>query len=319
MLKDLKRILIGVGLVIGIIFFLFIVNQFILFFELVKNIHPYLAIFLTSITVIALVYVIWKTASIWLMAPKAPLLPADPSQEEYEEYLIETKRILKLNTKLKDIDFDSEEYTNEELVTMAFDKLDELSFPLIKENANTIFLSTAISQNGSLDSILVLTSMIRMVWQLAKVYQTRPSLKSISKLYLQVAGVIFMARSLEDSDIIEQQIEPLIATILGESLASAIPGMVPIANLIVSSIMEGSLNAFLALRVGIVAQSYLGMEVPQSKGFIRKTSSLHSLTYMRDIIKDNSRLVVSTIVNSVKKAGSNTAKRWFRKKDIVEE
>ncbi len=161
--------------------------------------------------------------------------------------------------------------------------------------------------------------MVRMVWQLAKVYQTRPSLKSISKLYLQVAGVIFMARSLEDSDIIEQQIEPLIATILGESLASAIPGMVPIANLIVSSIMEGSLNAFLALRVGIVAQSYLGMEVPQSKGFIRKTSSLHSLTYMRDIIKDNSRLVVSTIVNSVKKAGSNTAKRWFRKKDIVEE
>ncbi len=64
MLKDLKRILIGVGLVIGIIFFLFIVNQFILFFELVKNIHPYLAIFLTSIIVIALVYVIWKTASI---------------------------------------------------------------------------------------------------------------------------------------------------------------------------------------------------------------------------------------------------------------
>lgn len=28
----------------------------------------------------------------------------------------------------------------------------------------------------------------------------------------------------------------------------------------VSSMMEGSLNALLALRVGIVAQSYLGME-----------------------------------------------------------
>lgn len=125
-----------------------------------------------------------------------------------------------------------------------------------------------------------------------------------------------MARSIEDADVLEDQLEPLIAAILGESVASAIPGMVPITNLVVSSIMEGSLNSYLALRVGIVTQAYLGMEVPQSKSFIRKNASLQSLSYMGSIISGNSKLVIKAVVSSVKKAGSKTAKKWFGKTNV---
>lgn len=77
--------------------------------------------------------------------------------------------------------------------------------------------------------------------------------------------------------------------------------------------MEGSINAYLALRVGIVAQAYLGMEVPQTKNFIRKNASLQSLSYLGNIIADNSKLVAKTIVTSVKKAGSKTARKIFKK------
>lgn len=314
MLKDLKRIAIGISFVLGVIFLLFIINQFIIFFGLLKTINIYLAYALTGLVVGLLLYILLKIGLIWARAPKVPVLAPNPSEDEYQSYLSQTIEMLKYNKNLSEIDFDSNILTKEELVTMAFDILDKKSLPLIKGNANTIFISTAISQNGSLDSILVLTSMVKMIWQLASVYQTRPSLKSMGKLYLQVASVIFMARSIEDADIIEDQLEPLIAAILGESIASAIPGMVPITNLVVSSIMEGSINAYLTLRVGIVTQSYLGMEVPQTKSFIRKHASLQSLSYMGSIIADNSKLVIKSIATSVKKASSNTAKKWFGKK-----
>lgn len=36
-----------------------------------------------------------------------------------------------------------------------------------------------------------------------------------------------MARSIEDADLIENQLEPIIASVIGESITSAIPGMMP--------------------------------------------------------------------------------------------
>lgn len=314
MFENLKKLIIGIFIILGIIFFLFIINQFILFFNLIYKINAFLAYTLTYGLLIFLIYLLGKILFMWFRAPKVPILKTDASEEEYQAYLDQTIAMLKHNKNLKEIDFDSDHLSKEDLVTKAFDLLDDLSLPLIKGNANNIFISTAISQNGTLDSILVLSSMVKMIWQLASLYQTRPSLKSMGKLYLQVASVIFMARSIEDADLIEDQMEPLIAAVLGESIASTIPGMVPITNLVVSSIMEGSVNAYLTLRVGIVTQAYLGMEVPQTKNFIRKNASLQSLSYMGSIIADNSKLVAKTIASSVKKAGSNTARKFFPKK-----
>ncbi|NLW52741.1 MAG: DUF697 domain-containing protein [Tissierellia bacterium] len=312
-LKNTKRLLIGFGFFLGIVFVLFVINQFVLLYDLLYRIHPYLAIGLITILGGLLLIILFRLILLFTRSPKVVVLPENPSPEQYDNYLDDMISILKRNRHLKEIDFDkpaSKEY----LVTQAFNRLDDLSFPLIKKNANAIFLSTAVSQNGSLDSILVLVSMIKMIWQLANVYQTRPSIKSMGKLYLQVASIVFMARTIEDSDLIEEQLEPLITSLIGESIASAIPGMAPITNLVVSSVLEGSLNAFLTLRVGIITQSYLGMEVPQSKSFIRRNASLTSVKYMGSIIKDNSKIVLKTIANSVKKVGAQKAKSIFKPK-----
>ena len=239
------------------------------------------------------------------------VMPENPSVEEKELYFEAMIKILKRNKNIHYIDFENIELSNQALVDLGFKELDELSNPIIQTTASQIFLSTAISQNGSLDSIAVLISLVRMVWQLASVYQTRPTIKSMGKLYMQVASVVFMARTIEDSDLIETQLEPLITTILGESIASAIPGMVPITNLVVSSLMEGSLNALLTLRVGIITQSYLGMEKPESKSFIQKNASLRALGQMGNILKTNGKIVAKSIVKATKNATKNTAKRWF--------
>ena len=39
---------------------------------------------------------------------------------------------------------------------------------------------------------------------------------------MQVIGVVLMARALEDVDLIEYQVEPIITSVLGESVVSAV-------------------------------------------------------------------------------------------------
>lgn len=310
--KDFKRIIVALVVIFSLLFGIFIVNQFILLYQFLAMIHPWLALIVVGGILLAIVWMGYRLMRQLYSGPQLLEMDPDASEEEYDEYLSQLIEILKKNPNLESIDFTESDESQEDLVHLGFQTLADQSLPLIKQNANAIFLTTAISQNGALDTFVVLFSLTRMVWQLARFYRTRPSLKSLVKLYVQVASVIVMARTIEDADLIESQLEPLIAAILGESVASAIPGMVPITNLIVSSLMEGSINAFLTLRVGLITQEYLSADTQKSKLEIRRSATTQSLTYMATIIKDNSKTVVKSMGNAVKKAGMGTAKRWLK-------
>lgn len=309
--EDIKRFLWGLMIILAILFIVFVVNQFVLLYQILYGIHPYVALGAVIIIAAAILYFIYKLAVQLKRNPKVLELSEEPTDEEYEAYLDNMLMMLRKNSNLEDLEIGREDLTKEETVTEAFKQLEGLSTPIIKENANAIFLTTAISQNGSLDSLVVLFSLIRMIWQLASIYQTRPSLMSLLKLYMQVASVVLMARAIEDADLIEYQLEPLITSIVGESLASAIPGMVPITNLVVSSLMEGAVNSFLTLRVGIITQDYLGNIQPVNKQSIRRNASIESVKYMGSIINNNAKTIIRTVGNAVKKTGVTTAKKWF--------
>lgn len=306
--KDLQRILLWLSVIFGIIFTIFLFNQFILLYQLLETIHPLFAVVVVSILFGVLTYVGYKLGRLLFSKPLTIELAENHSQEEYHEYLQQLAEQLQANPQ---INFDTNHPNIEEQIEESFTRLNELSLPLIKENANAIFLSTAISQNGSLDSLMVIFSNIRMIWQLANIYGTRPSLASLIKLYAQVGSIMFMARTLEDTDLIETQMEPLIASILGESIASAIPGMVPIANLVVSSMMEGSVNAFLTLRVGLITQNYLSSYHRLNQQSLKRSTSMLAISYMGSIIQSNSKTVLKTVGNAAKKASVGTAKRFF--------
>lgn len=306
--KDLQRILLWFSVIFGIIFTIFLFNQFILLYQLLETIHPLFAVVVVSILFGVLTYVGYKLGRLLFSKPLTIELAENHSQEEYHEYLQQLAEQLQANPQ---INFDTNHPNIEEQIEESFTRLNELSLPLIKENANAIFLSTAISQNGSLDSLMVIFSNIRMIWQLANIYGTRPSLASLIKLYAQVGSIMFMARTLEDTDLIETQMEPLIASILGESIASAIPGMVPIANLVVSSMMEGSVNAFLTLRVGLITQNYLSSYHRLNQQNLKRSTSMLAISYMGSIIQSNSKTVLKTVGNAAKKASVGTAKRFF--------
>ena len=320
--KDFKRLMIWLSVILGLILTVFIINQFWLLYQLMSQLHPIFAAVVIAILVIALGIICYKLLR--QLVKNQPILELSdkPSDEEYTAYLDNWLTILSKNPHLDTAHFQSvllnetkETLDNQHKLTLINEglaMLQERSLPMIKENANAIFLSTAISQNGSLDSFMVLFTLMRMIWQLAKFYETRPSLMSLLKLYLQVASIVLMARTLEDTDLIEDQMEPLIASIIGESLASAIPGMVPVSNLIVSSLMEGTVNAFLTLRVGLLAQNYLGSTLQFEKSSLRRSTSTQALRYMGSIIKTNSGIVLKTVGNAAKNASFGKAKRWLK-------
>lgn len=309
--RRLGKILIILGVFLGLVFLVFLVNQFYLLYQLLKGIHPWVGGLFVGLLALALAYLLIRLVLLYIRSLPAPQLPDYPTQEDYDRYLEDMLACLSKNRLLSRDLLTDESRSKEERVTIALDSLDREGEPIIRRHANSIFLSTTISQNGSLDAIMVLVTLVKMVWQLGQVYGTRPSLKSLGKLYLQVASLVFMARSLEDSDLIPAQLEPMIAGLVGESMASAIPGMVPMSNLIISSVMEGAINAFLTLRVGFIAQAYLGMERPKPKNVIQRQASLQAVKELGIIIKDSGKSVVTAFMDRVKRTARDTAKGWF--------
>lgn len=316
-LNDIKKI--GKFLLIfsTCIFTIFLINQFMLLYNFLSQLHPILALVVTVFAIGVLVYYGIKLYQ--QFANNQPIIEINEEStvEEIQSYYQQMRTHLENNAQIsilptKDQEDTDQTRTDEEIVASYLQELDRKTTPMIIENANAIFLSTAISQNGSLDSFVVLFSMVRMVWQLAKVYQTRPTLISLLKLYMQVASVVLMARTIEDADLIEYQVEPLITSIIGESIASAIPGMVPISNLIVSSLMEGAVNAFLTLRVGIICQDYLKGVRSESRQGIRRSASMQAVKYMGSILKTNSKVVIESIGRTIKRAGVDSTKKWFK-------
>src|SRR5262249_32923873 len=140
-------------------------------------------------------------------------------------------------------------------IEAALKVLDSQVDEMIKKTASTVFLSTALSQNGRLDALMVLTAQTRMIWQGACVYHHRPSLREMIRLYNNVGVTVFMASEIEDLDLTEQ-VEPVIKTAISGSLASLLPGISSISSIVTQSILDGTANAYLTLRVGVICRTY---------------------------------------------------------------
>src|SRR5690606_37879526 len=167
--------------------------------------------------------------------------PLDPpsvaSGPEFDRHLRMLKARLVLNKRV-----DGRPIETREEVEAALAELGQKADAITKESASIIFLTTAISQNGRLDGLVVLLAQTRMVWRIARVYYQRPTLRDLINLYANVAATAFVAAQLEDIDV-EEQIEPVIESIAGAAVG-AVPGMTAVATILSSSILTGSTNAF---------------------------------------------------------------------------
>ena len=239
---------------------------------------------------------------LFLRLPK-PLVPPD-TEEAVPEYLPKLAKRLSANKLLKEQPFDLSQRDD---LQRALGVLDVRANEIIQKTARNVFLSTSVSQNGKLDALMVLATHTRMIWDIAHVYNQRPAPRDLLALYTNVGATTLLATQIEDLDISEQ-LEPVLGTVLQGSALKSVPFVGPLSGVVFDSLLEGSVNAFLTLRVGIIARRYCGTLEPFNPKKARKAAFAEASSMLRVLVVQSSSQVINAIGKAARKAGGNVVK-----------
>ena len=222
---------------------------------------------------------------LWFRLPKRMPPPVAAEGAEYDQFMADFKRQLARNPRLRGIPLNSRIDIDAALQT-----LDKQADNTVASAASTVFLSTAVLQSGRRDVLVVLVAQTRLVWQMAHIYCQRPSLRDFVQLYANVASTALVAAGMEDVDL-----DVLIGTVFGSTIA-AIAGM----HLLTSSILTGAANAFLTLRVGMIAKEYCHCTMPLEKACLRRAATLRAARLLGSIVRDGSAKLSKAAVTASK-------------------
>lgn len=236
---------------------------------------------------------------LYFRLPKPLIPPAANSGPDHDEFLTELRHRMQRNPRLQGMPLN----TNED-IPAAVATLSQEADKVIRDTANMVFVGTAVMQNGRLDGLIVLATEFRMVWRIASIYHQRPSPREMLYLYSNVGAAALLADSIQEIQFSELA-TPLVASIF-PSLKGAIPGLQGIAALLVNSIAHGSANAFLTLRVGIVARKYCESLTTPSRQLIRQSATVSALALVGQIARENGARIVQESWTVVRDAVGGT-------------
>jgi hypothetical protein len=319
--KLTKLALLG-SLTILFLLIIFLINQTVQLVALGDRIHPLLGniilwglLILYSVCVLIPVYLFIK-----MPAPLTPL--QSETAPEFPAYLNKLAKRLSKNALVG-----RSVIASKDDVEQALQTLDKKAEEVIKKTASRIFIATAISQNGKLDGLIVLSAQSKLIFEIARIYYQRPTIRNLLNLYANVALMVFLASELEDVDLSEY-IQPVLTGLLG-SAAGTLPGFQVASIFLVSSVLSGSSNAFLTLRVGAITKQYCRSLVIPSKREIRRNATLEATKMLGTIVTDGTKKIytvlwtsskdkMGTVINGmetyIKETGANIAKKIFPQK-----
>ncbi|THB70618.1 MAG: DUF697 domain-containing protein [Desulfovibrio sp.] len=302
MRRQLKFFLVSASIFILVCFVIFLVNETVTLVGLAKSIDPLFG--WITLGFLLTVYFVFLAVPVltFLSMPKALRPPKDQESAAYGEYLSQLRPRLKKNPLLKGIGL---KFKTKDDINECFKVLDEQADKIIKKTASSVFLTTGISQNGRLDGLMVFLTMTGMVWKVAKIYNQRPSLREMFQLYANVAVTTFVATEIEELDVAEQ-LEPIIGPVLGGSALSAIPGSRVVVNVVTNSILDGSMNAFLVCRVGVITRRYFGYTREESRSVLRRMASAEAGTMLLSISLTSAKAISDAIWRASKKYALKT-------------
>ena len=296
--RSIKYIFVLISLLILVAGTVMVVNQTNQFVQFATQFDERLGrlVFWGLITLYAIL--ILTPIVLFLRLPKALIPPDDETSPAFEKHLSLWKTRLKSNPHMRERGLVLE--TRED-VEKAIDVLDARAEAIIKDTASQVFISTAISQNGNLDAIVVLSAQSRMVWQVAHVYNQRPALREMAQLYANVVLTTFAARRLDDIDIVEH-LAPILASVPG-SILGAVPGLQIVTSIVTNSIVSGAVNAFLTLRVGMITRQYCNALVARDKSSIRKSAIAEASKLLVTIVSAGAKSVMKVMKGVATKTG----------------
>lgn len=299
----------AIGAALVVLFLVFVINQTAQVVTLADRISPLLGqvVLWTLVGLYGLGagWVAWS----YLRLPKPLRPPAGRDDPDYPRYLQRLRARLARNPYVAGMPLDTEED-----LAAALTVLGKRADDLTRTAALQVFLTTAISHNGSLDALAVLAAQSRLVLQIARVYNQRPSLRELVWLYGQVAMAALLARQIEDMDLTET-LQPLVSSVM-TSMVGVVPGLEAATTVFVQSVLTGSANAYVTLRVGVIAKRYSGSLTLSDPGSVRKAAFAEALQMIPAVVQQGAKTVgnvittavTRTVVDSVKRAGTATVR-----------
>src|SRR5579864_768413 len=240
---------------------------------------------------------------LWFRLPKRMLPPETTEGEAYDRFLLDFKKQLSRHPRLRGHALNS---TAD--IETALQNLDKHADDVVTSTASAVFLSTAVLQSGRLDVLVVFAAHTKLIWQVAHVYYQRPSCRDFVQLYANVASTAFIAAGIEDIDV-----DVLIGTIFGSTVA-AIPGM----HLLASSILSGSANAFLTLRVGMITKEYCRCTVRVEKAGLRRAATLKAAKLLGSIVREGTVKLSKATMTASRMKLSQVFDRVIRRRGTAE-
>lgn len=286
--------LLGSGLVLTS-FVVIVVNQTAQVVELAGHVHPWLGT-ATFWGLLAAYGVMIGVPAVMVARMPRPLTPPESdSGPEYEAHLEKLAERLGVGSA---VGKPGGCRVDRHLIEGAIERRDADADVLIRQMATTVFLTTAVSQSGRLDALLVLSAQTRMVWRIAHLYYQRPSLRELTHLYANVAATSFVAAELDDLEL-HQMIQPLAAGSVG-AVGGAIPGLQIFTSILVNSLLSGSANAFLTLRIGMISKNYCSSLVAVPRGRVRKAATAQAARLLTGIVRESGARLREAIWSELK-------------------
>jgi hypothetical protein len=290
-----RKIIIALAVLVTVCLLSLVIAGVTSLISLAERIHPVAGTIVFWTVCLAAGFFALYCAITYARLPAALVAPEEESGPKYDAYLQALRIRLAVNPRTR-----GRPLATEEEIASAVGHLSTEADSIVRSTASTVFLSTALMQNGRLDGLIVLFTQIQMVGRIARIYVQRPSPRELVRLYANVAGTAFVASGLESLELGEM-VAPLAFSVV-PALKGGIPGLSGISALLVRCISNGAANAFLTLRVGEVARRYCELTSRCPPELIRKSATAAAVQHLGRIVRENGALVVRKIWESTGRA-----------------
>jgi hypothetical protein len=294
MSMTIRKITLLLACFILVLFGVFVFNQTVQIVGSARTVNPVFGNGVMWALIFIYCILLATPLALWFRLPKRLTPPATAEGEDYDRFVLDFKKRLSRHPHLRGFRLESSPDIEAALLV-----LDKHADDIVTSTASAVFLSTAVLQSGRLDVLVVLAAQTRLIWKIAHVYYQRPSLRDFAQLYANVASTALVAAGIEDIDV-----DVLVGTIFGSTVA-AIPGM----HLLASSVLSGSANAFLTLRVGMITKEYCRCTTQVEKKGLRRAATLMAAKLLGSIVKDGTVKLSKAVVN----ASSSKMTRAFKR------
>jgi len=284
-MKAIKRIIFFFSALLVI----FIIREFIELYFFIREINVYLA-YVALVILFAGMFYFLVIPIITILRMPAIYAPVS-DQSSANELLVKRIANFKTNKYLLESRFDFANIKNDmqsyERIILV---LSAQAAVIRRKYVNQLFYSTSISQNGFLDAILILSASLNLIKEIFILYNGRVSNREVWIITKKVYYSIVIG----GSEGVEYATEEIYSKMATSSLKS-----IPFLDKLLSSVVDGFINAALLTRVSLITENYCKtIYLNNDKDLYPSAKSVISTT--KDITFQMIKTINETLIKMVK-------------------